>query len=54
MMENLLDFEVTEDETTIAGTELVCTMTGFRRRVLVEHSGDRFYRSVEVFFIGTG
>jgi hypothetical protein len=43
MMENLVDAEVTRYGTIIEEIELICTMTGFRRRLLVEHSGDGFY-----------
>ena len=48
MMERLLDVEVTAYGTIIEEIELICTMTGFRRRFLVEHIGGGFYRSVEL------
>ncbi len=49
MMERLLDIEVTEYGTVIEEIELTCTMTGFRRRFLVYHLGEGFFRSVELF-----
>ncbi len=48
MMENLLDIEVTEYGTIIEEIELICCMTGFRRRFLVHHIGEGFFRSVEL------
>jgi len=35
MLERLLDIEVTEYGTVTEEVELICTMTGFRRRYLV-------------------
>jgi hypothetical protein len=54
MLERSLDIEVTRYGTIIEDVEIICTMTGFRRRFLVEHLDDRFFRSVEVVFIGMG
>jgi hypothetical protein len=34
MLERLLDIEASEHETLTEETELICTMTGFRRRYL--------------------
>jgi hypothetical protein len=48
MMERLLDIEVTEDGTVTEEIELICTMTGFRRRFLVHHIGEGLYRSAEL------
>jgi hypothetical protein len=48
-MERLLEVEVTEHGTIIEEIELICTMTGFRRRLLVHHIGEQFYQSVELF-----
>ena len=48
MLERLLDIEVTRDGTVIEEIELICCMTGFRRRFLVEHISGGFYRSVEL------
>jgi hypothetical protein len=48
MLERLLDIEVSEYGTVIEEIELICTMTGFRRRFLVHHIGERFFRSVEL------
>ena len=49
MLERLLDIEVsTEYGTVTEEIELICTMTGFRRRFLVHHIGERFFRSMEL------
>ena len=48
MMERLVDVEVTPYGTIIEEKEVVCTMTGFRRRVLVEHTLEGASRSLEV------
>jgi hypothetical protein len=48
MMERLLDIEITEHGTLTEEIELICTMTGFRRRFLVHHIGERIFRSVEL------
>ena len=49
MLERLLDIEVSEDYGTVTEEiELICTMTGFRRRLLVHYIGERFFRSVEL------
>jgi hypothetical protein len=48
MMEMLVDVEVTRHGTIIEELEIVCTMTGFRRRVLVEHTAEGIRRSLEV------
>jgi hypothetical protein len=47
-MEKLLDVEVTRHGTIIEEIELICCMTGFRRRFLIHHIGEGFYRSVEL------
>ncbi len=49
MIERLLDIEVTECGTVTEEIELICCMTGFRRRWLVHHLGEGFFRSVELF-----
>lgn len=49
VMQRLLDIEVTEYGTIIEEIELICAMTGFRRRFLVHHLGEGFFRSVELF-----
>jgi hypothetical protein len=49
MMERLLDIEVTESGTVFEEIELICTMTGSRRRFLVHHIGEGFFHSVELF-----
>ena len=48
MMERLLELEVTEQGTITEEIELICTMTGFRRRFLIHHIGEGFFRSVEL------
>jgi hypothetical protein len=48
MMERLLDVEVTKYGTIIEEVELICCMTGFRRRFLVHHIGEGFFRSAEL------
>jgi hypothetical protein len=48
MFERLVDIEVTQDGTVTEEIELICTMTGFRRRFLVHHIGEGFFRSVEL------
>ncbi len=49
MMERLLDIEVTDQGTIFEEIELICTMTGFRRRVLIHHLGEGFFQSAELF-----
>jgi hypothetical protein len=48
MLERLLHTEVSEYGTVTEEIELICTMTGFRRRFLVHHIGERFFRSIEL------
>ena len=48
MLERLLDIEVSEHGTVTEEIELICTMTGFRRRFLVHHIGGGFFRSIEL------
>jgi hypothetical protein len=48
MVERLLDVEVTEYGTVTEEIELICCMTGHRRRFLVHHMGEGFSRSVEL------
>jgi hypothetical protein len=48
MLERLLDIEITEHGTVTEEVELICTMTGYRRRFLVHHLGEGFFRSVEL------
>lgn len=48
MLEKLIDIEVGENETVTEELELICTMTGFRRRFLVHHIGEGFFHSVEL------
>ena len=49
MMERLLDIEVSQYGAVTEEIELICTMTGFRRRFLFHHIGEGFFRSVELF-----
>jgi hypothetical protein len=46
MIENLLDVEVSQSETIFEEIERICTMTGFRSRLLIHHIGEGFFRSV--------
>ena len=48
MLERLIDIEVSEDGTVTEEVELISTMTGFRRRFLVHHIGEGFFRCVEL------
>jgi hypothetical protein len=48
MLERLLDIEITEHGAVTEEVELICTMTGFRRRLLVHHIEEGFFRSVEL------
>jgi hypothetical protein len=48
LMERLLDFEITEHGTVTEEIELICTMTGFRRKILFHYLGGGFYRSAEL------
>ncbi len=48
MLERLLDIEVSLDGSVTEELELICTMTGFRRRFLVHYLGEGFFRSVEL------
>ena len=45
-MERLLEVEVGAYGTILEEIELICTMTGFRRRFLIHHIGEGFFRSV--------
>ena len=47
-VEILMDVEVTRYGTIIEEVQIICTMTGFRRRVLVEHTIEGLRRSLEV------
>jgi hypothetical protein len=48
MLERLLDIEVSQNGTVTEEMELICPMTGFRRRFLVHHIGEGFFRSAEL------
>jgi hypothetical protein len=48
MLERLLDIEVSEYGTVTEEIELICCMTGFRRRFVVHHLGEGFFRSLEL------
>jgi hypothetical protein len=48
MMERLLDIDVTEDGTVTEEIEVICVMTGFRRRFLVHHICEGLYLSAEL------
>jgi hypothetical protein len=49
VLERLVDIEVSEDGTVTEEIELICCMTGFRRRFVVHHIGERVFRSVELY-----
>jgi hypothetical protein len=44
----LMDAEVTPYGTIVEEVMVICTMTGFRRRVLIEHTVEGLSRSLEV------
>jgi hypothetical protein len=48
MLERLLNIEVSEYGTVTEEIELICTMTGFRRRFLIHYIGEGFFRSVDL------
>ena len=48
MLETLIGVDVTAHGTIIEELEVVCCMTGFRTRLLVEHLGEGFFRSIEL------
>lgn len=48
MMERVIDIKVTRYGTILEEIELICTMTGFRMRFLVEHMYDGSQRSIEI------
>jgi hypothetical protein len=48
MMERLVEVELTEHGTIFEEIELICTMTGFRRRFLIHHIGEGFFQSAEL------
>jgi hypothetical protein len=48
MLERLLDIEVSEYGTVTEEIELICTMTGSRRRFLIHYIEEGFFRSVDL------
>ena len=48
MLARLLDAEASEHGALTEEIELICTMTGYRRRFLIHHLGEGFFRSVEL------
>ncbi len=48
MLERLLEIEVSDYGSVTEEIELICTMTGFRRRFVFHYIGERFFRSVEL------
>jgi hypothetical protein len=48
MMEKLLDIELTPEGTVLEEIELICTMTGYRRRFLFHYVGEGFFYSAEL------
>ena len=47
-VEILMDVEVTPYGAIIEEVQVICTMTGFRRRFLFHYLGEGFFRSVEL------
>ncbi len=47
-MKKVLNIWVTSYGTILEELEIICCMTGFRRRVLVEYMCDGSYRSAEL------
>jgi hypothetical protein len=47
-IEKLIDLKVTEHGTIIEEVEIICCMTGFRLRLLVEHTADGAYRPIKL------
>lgn len=47
-IENLVNIEVTPEGTVLEEIEIICTMTGFRRIILIHHLGDGYYQSTWV------
>jgi hypothetical protein len=50
-IERLIDVEVTAHATILEELEVVCCMTGFRLRLIVEHLVEGAYRT---FLLGPG
>jgi hypothetical protein len=48
VIERLLDIEVGPHGTITMEVEMICCMTGLRRRLLVHYLGGGFFRSVEL------
>ena len=48
MLERVLEIRFTRYGTILEELEIICRMTGFRRRVLVEYMADGTYRSVDL------
>ncbi len=48
MLENVLNIEVSRHGTIIEEIEIICSMTGFRRRLLVEYTVGGLYRYTEL------
>ncbi len=48
MLERLLEIEVTEDGMIIEELELICSMTGFRLRLLIAYTTQGVRRAVEL------
>lgn len=46
MMERVLEIEVSRDGMILEEIERICTMTGFRSRILMVHIGEGFFRSI--------
>ena len=47
-MEKVLDVEVTQNGMIFEKLEIICCMTGFRRRLLKAYKSEGFYDSAEL------
>ncbi len=47
-MERVIALQITERGTLLEELEIICRMTGFRLRLLVEHLGDGSCRTIEL------
>jgi hypothetical protein len=46
VLEKLLDIEIMEQGTVIDEVDFICTMTGFRSRLLVQYIAKELFQSV--------
>jgi hypothetical protein len=48
MLERIIDLKISRYGTILEELEIICCMTGFRQRLLVEHLADGSYRLVDL------